>query len=62
MLLKEREVAAHFNVARSSIRRWVSIGSFPKPLRIGERAVRWRQEDVEAFEQQAIEKRNLPTS
>ncbi len=39
-------LAAHFDVAISTIQRWVDAGDFPKPMRIGRRLLRWRVADV----------------
>lgn len=58
-MLKAQQVAEKFNVSRSTINRWVEAGRFPRPLRIGEKAVRWREKDLEDFEAKAVERRNL---
>jgi len=49
MLIRISEVCRLVGVCRSTIYRWVSEGSFPQPVRIGDRAVRWRIEDIEAW-------------
>lgn len=41
------EVAAHFNVSRTTIWRWVKTGVLPKPVKLGG-LVRWRREEIEA--------------
>ena len=38
-----------FGLARSTIYRRMSEGTFPKPMRIGERSVRWRVDDLVAW-------------
>ena len=49
MLIRISEVCRLVGVCRSTIYRWISEGSFPRPVRIGERAVRWRIENIEAW-------------
>ena len=49
MLIGISEVCRLVGVCRSTIYRWVSEGCFPQPVRIGERAVRWRVDDLEAW-------------
>ena len=45
-LLNEREVAELIGVSKSTLRRMVSANEFPKPIRIGKRAIRWRKSEV----------------
>ena len=48
-LLHLREVIALTGFSRSSIYRKMRDGSFPEPLKIGVRAVRWRESEIEAW-------------
>ena len=48
-LIRDRDVAARLDIARSTLWKWVADGIFPKPLRLGPRAVRWRVADLEAW-------------
>ncbi len=48
-LLRVEEVVALIRRSRSSIARDVASGAFPAPLRIGRRAMAWREEDVFAW-------------
>ena len=57
-MLKVKEVCQRYGVARSTIYRWIDAGLFPKPLRIGEDTVRWRERDLAQFEARA-EKRSI---
>lgn len=41
-----REVTRIVKVGRSTIYLWMKRGMFPKPLKLSERMVRWRAEDV----------------
>ena len=48
-MLTSKETAKRFQVCPKTISRWVAMGIFPRPLKIGG-AVRFRVSDVEAFE------------
>jgi hypothetical protein len=37
-------------VSCATIWRWVKLGSFPKPVRLGPQTTAWRMEDVERWE------------
>ncbi len=45
-LLNVKEVSALLGVSRTTLHRLVSAGNFPKPVRVGKRASRWRQSEV----------------
>lgn len=49
LLMKLTELCDQLAVSRGTIYRWLNEGKFPRPVRIGGRAVRWRAEDVEAW-------------
>jgi len=42
-LLKIRDVATLFAVQPTTISRWVKLGQFPRPVRVG-RSIRWQEE------------------
>ena len=48
-LLKRQEVEARCGLARTSIYRMMRAGAFPKPLRVGARAVRWSETEIEQW-------------
>ncbi len=48
-LLRLSEVVVLTGLSRSSIYRKMRDGSFPEPLKIGMRAVRWRKSEIEAW-------------
>ena len=52
-ILRLRSVTARTELSRSCIYRFVTLGKFPKPIRLGPRAVGWLEAEVEAW----IEKR-----
>ena len=48
-LLRRDEVEARSGYSRTSIYRLMRAGLFPEPLKIGPRAVRWRESDLLAW-------------
>ena len=48
-LMKEREVCELLGISKSTLWRWVAVKRFPAPVRIGPRAVRWRQSEILAW-------------
>ena len=48
-LLRLKEVIERTALSRSTIYRLMRDGSFPEPLKIGPRAVRWRESETEAW-------------
>ena len=45
-LLRRREVEEITGLARSSLYRYMQEGDFPRPVRVGPAAVRWRESDI----------------
>ena len=50
-LLRLPEVMTRTGLSRSTIYRKMREGSFPEPLKLGVRAVGWRESDIEAWMQ-----------
>jgi prophage regulatory protein len=48
-LLRRREVEAMTRLSRSTIYELMARGTFPRPVRIGLRAVAWREDAVAAW-------------
>ena len=48
-LLRRREVEKITGVSRSSIYRLMQESDFPRPVRIGPGAVRWKASDINAW-------------
>ena len=48
-LLTRQQVQARTALSRTSIYRKMREGSFPEPLQIGARAVRWPESEIEAW-------------
>ena len=47
--MKAAEVLEILGVAKSTLWRWYNAGNFPRPVRLGDRAVAWRRADVEEW-------------
>ena len=45
-LLTRREVESRFGISKTTIYRKVADGSFPPPIQIGARAVRWDEAEI----------------
>ena len=48
-LLRRRQVEEITSISRSSIYRLMQEGEFPRPVKIGPAAVRWRASDLTAW-------------
>ena len=48
-LLTEREIIGLTKMSQSTVRRRVADGSFPAPVKIGPRCIRFKGEEVEAW-------------
>ena len=48
-LLRREEVEHIVGLRHSAIYRKIGTGEFPRPLRVGRRAVRWRQSDIDGW-------------
>ena len=49
VLLTRPEVERRTGLSRSTLYRKMREGTFPVPLKVSERAVRWRDSDVRAY-------------
>src|SRR5258705_44337 len=45
-LLRLTEVCKLLGTSRSTVYKWMSDDTFPRPFKISQRAVRWRAEDI----------------
>lgn len=58
-LLRRPAVKARFGIrADSTLYEWMAAGVFPKPIKIGPRAVAWVAAELEAWEQARIAERD----
>ena len=48
-LLHRREVEARTGLSRTSIYRQMEAGRFPRPVKVGPKAVRWSEHEIEAW-------------
>ncbi|WP_342747466.1 helix-turn-helix transcriptional regulator [Tropicimonas sediminicola] len=48
-MLRRPEVQARVGLSRSTIYDMMALGAFPRPVRIGRRAVAWRESDITAW-------------
>jgi prophage regulatory protein len=49
ILIRSREVQARTGLPKSSLHNKVKAGAFPAPVKLGPRAVAWRESDVDAW-------------
>ena len=54
-ILRRREVESRTGLSRSTIYLAMSRGNFPKPVKLGERAVGWLESDIDDWLTQRIE-------
>ena len=47
--IRMRELVTLTGLSRATLNRWVKVGLFPKPIKLGPRAVAWSQISVNAF-------------
>ena len=57
-ILKAKQVAEEINVSVPQIYRLVSIGSFPKPIKLGERGSGWLLTEIDAWLQSRVDLRD----
>ena len=57
-ILRRKYVEARTGYSRSSIYLKVQNGTFPKPVKLGARAVGWLESEIEEWIQTCIEKRD----
>ncbi|GGE41418.1 helix-turn-helix transcriptional regulator [Actibacterium pelagium] len=49
-ILRRPEVEARIGLSRSTLYKMMSDGDFPRPIRLGKRAVGWRESDIEDWQ------------
>lgn len=55
-LLRVQQVLEILSISRATLYRGIRSGFYPKPVLIGERAVRWRSVDIDALIERGISK------
>lgn len=48
-LMTRQEVEVHCGLSRTSIYRLMRAGEFPEAVKVGAKAVRWRQSEIHAW-------------
>ena len=54
--LRRSQIEDITGLARSTIYDHMKTGKFPKPVKIGDRAVAWLQSDIQAWQDELIKK------
>lgn len=57
VLIKRVEVEAATGLSRATLHRRVRDGSFPKPISVGGRSIRWLVSEIDSWMEQAKEAR-----
>ena len=57
-LIRLREVMSRTELGRTSIYNFMNAGTFPKSVQLGERAVAWVDEDIDAWVIDKIKQRD----
>ncbi|MDA8260274.1 MAG: AlpA family transcriptional regulator [Betaproteobacteria bacterium] len=57
-IVKRPEVEAATGLSRSSLYRLAAAGEFPRPIRLGPRAVGWRADEIAAWIEQRTAERD----
>ena len=48
-ILRRPEVEARCGIGRSTLYDWMAQGIFPKPVKLGARAVGWKESQIESW-------------
>lgn len=48
-VMRMPQVAGNTGLSRASIYAMIARGDFPRPIKLGERAVGWRSEEIDAW-------------
>lgn len=48
-LIRLKEVSKKFCIPTSTIWDWIKKGKFPKPIKLGERFIAWRESELTAW-------------
>jgi len=57
-ILKVKQVAAEINVSVAQVYKLVSLGRFPKPIKLGERGSGWLTTEIDAWLQSRVDARD----
>lgn len=48
-LINIKEVSYMMGLKRATIYKWINEGKFPRPLKVGEKASRWKRNEILEF-------------
>lgn len=57
-LIRIKDVMERTGLARSTIYKYISLGQFPQPIKLGTRAVAWVESEIEAWINDSIKRRD----
>jgi prophage regulatory protein len=57
-ILKVKQVAEEINVSVPQVYKLVSLGRFPKPIKLGERGSGWLRTEIDAWLQSRVDARD----
>ena len=57
-LIHIKDVMDRTGLARSTVYKYINLGQFPQPIKLGTRAVAWVEREVEAWICESIERRD----
>jgi prophage regulatory protein len=58
-IMRRKDLEKRLGISRSSIYLMMSEGRFPKPIRLGRRAVGWRADDIQTWLDQLQEAQSV---
>lgn len=57
-ILKVKQVAEEINISVAQVYKLVSLGRFPKPIKLGERGSGWLTAEIDAWLQSRVDARD----
>ncbi|TMU20378.1 AlpA family transcriptional regulator [Halomonas sp. ATBC28] len=57
-LIRIKDVMDRTGLARSTVYKYINLGQFPQPIKLGTRAVAWVESEIETWICESIERRD----
>lgn len=57
-LIRIKDVMDRTGLGRSTVYKYISLGQFPKPIKLSSRSVAWVESEIDAWIKQGIERRD----
>lgn len=57
-LIRIKDVMERTGLARSTIYKYISLGQFPQPIKLGTRAVAWVESEIDTWIHDSIKRRD----